>query len=882
MPSHARDLRFTFAPVCGAPFDVIEFTLDEALSEPYRLCVQLSSFDAAVDFGAILDQPALFTIWRGAQATRHIHGIVSEFEQADTGFQRTRYRAVVEPSLARAALCSDWRIYQHLPAPEIMADVIKRQGISDYEQITAAEHLPREYCVQAGDTDLQFLHRLAAEEGYFYRYEHAEKSHRLIHADSIYSQGEIEGGPVVYNSAAGGDQPEPALRRFAYAERVRTAVQTQRDYTYTNPRYNQEHSPVAADLDHQAPSYERYDYPGRYKRDEAGEPYTHTRLLGRRRDARVAFAEGDDARLAPGLAFDLTGHPREEWNQGWRPVRMRHHGVQHASQEEEGAGSEQGTQYHYTAELVPDKVDWKPEPCPKPRIDGPQMATVVGPPNEELFCDSWGRVKVQFPWDRLGRHDEHSSCWIRVSQNWAGALWGHMAVPRIGQEVIVQFVDGDCDQPLIVGRTYCATNLPPYELPRHNILNTIKSKEHKGNRANELRLDDTSEQISAALMSDHGATALHLGYLTHPRPSGGEPRGEGFELRTDERGALRAAKGLLLTTEARIRARGGQLDRSEIVGVLEAALELARNLGEYAGEHEGVAHDAAPQQSLAEAVRDLGGGANDEADGPGDGGQSAIALSAPAGIAAGTPAGITLTAGAHIDSIAQQNQQISAGERVVVNAGGDLGLFTQGGDMRHIAHQGEMLLQAQRNHIRVQADQSVEITASKQHVLIGADKHITLLCAGAYIRMAGGNIELGMPGTFTVKAASHNFSGPTGRSAALPAFKSPEAAAGDYAGRFRLRKTDERDFQRYRYRIMAGGTLLLEGLTDQNGETEFIDTPRARSVQTYKTIMRDDQRIPDDPDALVGELDVANPHFPEPGLRDEEFLDQHGEGDAPW
>ncbi|CUJ52099.1 Uncharacterized protein conserved in bacteria [Achromobacter kerstersii] len=634
----------------------------------------------------------------------------------------------------------------------------------------------------------------------------------MIHGDRIYIHGEITGGPVLYNPMPGGDQPEPALHRFTYAERVRTAVQTQRDYTFTHPRYSQEHSPVAADLAHQDRRYERYDYPGRYKRDEAGKPFTQTRLLGRRRDARIAIVEGDDARLIPGVAFDLTGHPREDWNQGWRPVRMRHHGVQHTSQEEDGFGAEQGSSYRYTAELVPDKVDWKPAPCPKPRIDGPQMATVVGPPNEEIFCDEWGRVKVQFPWDRLGQNDEHSSCWIRVSQNWAGALWGHMAIPRIGQEVVVQFLNGDPDQPLITSRAYRATNLPPYELPRHNILHTIKSKEHKGNRANELRLDDTSAQISAALMSEHGASELHLGYLTHPRPAGGEPRGEGFELRTDAHGALRAAKGLLLTTEAQLRAKGGQLDRSEIAGVLQAALELARSLGEYAGRHEGVEHDAAPQQSLTNAVRDLGHGANDQADSAGQGDAAALALSAPGGIAAATPASLTLSAGEHVDSIAQRNQQLSAGEKVVINAGGDMGLFTQSGALRHITHQGEMLLQAQHNAIRIQADQSAEITSSKQHVLIAADKHITLLCGGAYIKMAGGNIELGMPGTFSVKAAQHNFAGP--HSASME-FNTWDATPFD--DRFQATLSDGSPARNRAYTLIRRDGGRITGTTDADG-----------------------------------------------------------------
>ncbi|MEL7724212.1 type VI secretion system tip protein TssI/VgrG, partial [Achromobacter sp. JD-1] len=476
------------------------------------------------------------------------------------------------------------------------------------------------------------------------------------------------------------------------------------------------------------------------------------------------------------------------------------------------AGSEQGTHYHYTAELVPDKVDWKPEPQPKPRLDGPQMATVVGPPNEEIYCDAWGRVKVQFPWDRLGRNDEHSSCWIRVSQNWAGALWGHMAIPRIGQEVIVQFANGDPDQPLVIGRTFRATNLPPYELPRHNILNTIKSKEHKGNRANELRLDDTSAQISAALMSEHGDTQLHLGYLTHPRPGGGEPRGEGFELRTDEHGALRAAKGLLLSTEAQLQAKGGQLDRSDIVAALESALELARNLGDYAATHEGVTHDAQPQQSLTEAVRDLGHGTNNQPEGTGQGDAGAMGLSAPAGIAAATPASIVMTAGAHIDSIAQQHQQISAGEKVVINAGGDLGLFSQSGNLRHIAHQGELLLQAQHNAIRIQADQSAEITSSKQHVLIAADKHITLLCGGAYIKMADGNIELGMPGKLTVKAAQHNFVGPNSASIEFNTWE-----ATPFNDRFQATLADGSLARNAEYTLWRNDGSQVTGRTDSEG-----------------------------------------------------------------
>ncbi|EOG5637485.1 type VI secretion system Vgr family protein [Pseudomonas aeruginosa] len=493
--AHQSDLRFTFRVVDGMEFEVVEFTLDEALSETFRLELDLASPDPAVNFDQVLDRPALFTLWRGEQPVRYVHGLVSALEQGETGFRRTRYRAVVEPELARLKLSSDWRVFQTQSVPEIVEGVLKQHGILDYDQIITNAHLPREYCVQAGDTDYHFLERIAREEGFYYTFLHSADGHQLIHSDRLFVQGRIGDDPVLYNADAGGDPAQPALRRFRYVENVRTARQTQRDYVFTNPRYEQEHRLFGSDLAHEPRRpYERYDYPGRYKRDEAGKPFTENRLRGHRRDARIALVEGDDPRLLPGLSFDLDGHPRDEWNSGWRPVRMRHHGVQHTSQAEDGADSVEGTRYGYTAELVTDRTEWRAEPLPKPRIDGTQPATVVGPPNEEIYCDKWGRVKIQFPWDRLGNFDDHSSCWVRAVQNWAGAAWGHMAIPRIGQEVLVVFMNGDPDQPIIVGRTFMATQPPPYELPRHKTRMTIKSQTHKGQGFNELRFEDEAGQ----------------------------------------------------------------------------------------------------------------------------------------------------------------------------------------------------------------------------------------------------------------------------------------------------------------------------------------------------------------------------------------------------
>ena len=511
MPSQS-DLRYSFQPLVGnAQFEVVSFTLKEGISTPFELDLKLISFENNIDFGHLLDKPVLFTLWDGERPLRYVHGLVSSFSQAESGFYRTYYHAVVEPQLARAKLRSNWRIFQHKTVPQIIELMLRRQGITQFELRASMDHQVREFCVQAGETDLEFISRLAAEEGFVYRFEHSEKHHKLIITDRLQSFGlisqgaiktedEDEGfvdadeliGPnnVLYQANSGGDQARSCLWRLRYSEQVRTAWQVQRDHTFTNPAYRQEHRASGPHLEHQSKDYERFDYPGRYKRDAVGKPFTENRITALRHDARIAEVKGDDIRLQPGLSFTLVGHPRDDLNVHWRVNTVTHEGSQFTSLQEEAAGVDQSTRYTQTSQLVPGRMEWRPAPLAKPRVDGPHMATVVGPPGEEIYCDEWGRVKVSFPWDRESQNNEFSSCWLRVSQGWAGGSWGSMAVPRIGQDVIIQYVNGDPDQPMITGRTYCGDQLPPYDLPDHKTRMTIKSQTHKGNGFNELRFED--------------------------------------------------------------------------------------------------------------------------------------------------------------------------------------------------------------------------------------------------------------------------------------------------------------------------------------------------------------------------------------------------------
>ncbi|XQP61223.1 type VI secretion system Vgr family protein [Pseudomonas fluorescens] len=488
------DLRYTFEPLRGDPFEVVSFTLEEGLSQPFKLTLELVSHHPAIDFYRMLDLDAVFTIWRDDTPVRYVHGLVSLFQQGDTGFRRTRYTAVVEPTLKRFDLRSNWRIFQSQTVPDIITSMLAEQKLTDIRSEICFEHQPREYCVQAGETDLDFIARLAAEEGLLYTFEHRADGHTLVLTDRVGGLGTIgthTDCPVIYQSMGGGDATEPALNRFHYTEQVRTARQVQRDYTFTHPRYDQQHTATGdQDLNNQHKDYERYDYPGRYKRDIAGKPFTKTRLAALRNDAKLAHVEGDDERLQPGLAFDLKDHPREDFNDRWRTIAIKHEGKQHTSLQEESFGSGLGTSYTLKASAIRWTSDWKAPLRPKPCIDGPQIATVVGPAGEEIYCDEWGRVKVQFPWDRADKNNDHSSCWIRVTQGWAGATWGSMAIPRVGQELVISYLDGDPDQPIATGAAYRQTNLPPYELPKHKTRMTIKSQTHKGAGFNELRFED--------------------------------------------------------------------------------------------------------------------------------------------------------------------------------------------------------------------------------------------------------------------------------------------------------------------------------------------------------------------------------------------------------
>ena len=498
-------------------------------------------------------------------------------------------------------------------------------------------------------------------------------------------------------------------------------------------------------------------------------------------------------------------------------------------------------------------------PAYDPRVDLPQVqmqsAMVVGPDSEEVHCDEMGRVKIRFPATREEDHvaacgngasdTEMDSAWVRVASNWAGNgpgatdQCGTLGLPRIGSEVLVAFLGGDPDKPVIVGQLYNAQARPialssAGGLPGNRYLSGIKSREVKGGRANQLRLDDTNGQISAQLASDHGDSQLNLGFLTQPRVDGvGEPRGEGAELYSSAQIAIRAAKGLFLSAWQYLNGQNKQMARDELKDLMADCAELSKSLGDCAAEHQGKELDHEAQQQLMDAISAWENGSSTEPDAS-DGGAPAIAISAPEGIGISTPKAVVSYAGTNVDTVAQKNLQMSAGQSAIFNAGKGISLFAQGDGIDVIANQGKILLQSQSDETELNAAKDMKLTATEGKVIAMAKEIVLVAEDGSFIKIGGG-ITLGSNGTITHHGASFPFKGPSTMAAQLPKFDSG--------------KTDLKFQARY-YAHKGGGIpapdvdivtdvsdgTKVEERSDAKGETKLIarNGMQAASAQAFK------------------------------------------------
>lgn len=468
------------------------FQGSEGVSRLFHFQLEMLSENLSIDLKALLGKPVVVSILLPDETSeRHIHGLISRMTQLEYSKDGlAAYQAEVVPWLWLLSKFTNCRIFQNLSVQEIVEQVFRDRNFPDFKFQLQGSYPKRDYCVQYRETDLNFVSRLLEEEGIFYFFEQTKEKHTLVLADSKSAFSPCpDQGTARYASVSGVVHDDDTVFSWEKVQELRVGKISLTDYDFEKPKTSLD-ATVSGEL-----KGEKYDYPGRYRTKAEGDRYAKIRLEEEEVDTLRVKGESKCRAFIAGYKFTLSEHYRDQDNQEYTLISVKHQ----ARNTSYRSGSEDTFDYTNTFEAIPSSVPFRPpQLARKPVIEGSQTAVVVGKSGEEIYVDKYGRVKVQFHWDREGQYDENSSCWVRVAHNWAGKRWGTIYTPRIGQEVIVDFLEGDPDQPIITGRVYNADQMPPYTLPDEQTKSTIKSLSSKGGGGfNEFRFEDKkgSEQI---------------------------------------------------------------------------------------------------------------------------------------------------------------------------------------------------------------------------------------------------------------------------------------------------------------------------------------------------------------------------------------------------
>jgi type VI secretion system secreted protein VgrG len=485
------DFSFKVGPYKSPDLRVVRFEGREAVSEMFHFQLQLVLEDREADFDAVVGKPGLLTI-EGSEGTRYVSGIVSRFEQSSEATRLTQYSAELVPKVWLLDNRRNSRIFQQMKVPDIIKKVLDKAKIppDEYEFKLQRGYPEREYCVQYRESDLTFISRLLEEEGIFYWFQHSEDKHVFTMGDAPNIIKPITGDSKLAFYEVSGEEPDQEhVYLFRYSQEVRPGEVVLRDFDFKKPSLDLTSS-KSAEWDM---GLQQFDYPGEYVTPDVGKELSRIRLEEFQATRKRAFGRSTCRRFVPGYKHTLENHPRGMFNQEYLMLQVVHTGSQVQSFKEAAGVAQKEPEYRNHYRCIPADIPFRPPRItPRPVVHGSQTAIVVGPAGEEIHPDEHGRVKVQFHWDREGNNDEKSSCWIRVSQGWAGGSYGGIMVPRIGHEVIVDFLEGDPDRPIIIGRVYNGTNRVPYGLPGAKMVGGVKSNTTPGGAGyNEYIMDDT-------------------------------------------------------------------------------------------------------------------------------------------------------------------------------------------------------------------------------------------------------------------------------------------------------------------------------------------------------------------------------------------------------
>jgi type VI secretion system secreted protein VgrG len=482
------------SPLGGDTLLFSGFAGEEAVSTPFLFTVDMLSEQQSIDATQMLRKPLVVELSMDG-STRYIHGLVRRFIEQDSAYSSLyAYRAEIVPWLWFLSLAADCRVYENKSVLDIVEDVFRRNNWSDFSVKTTGTYPKREYCVQYRESDLAFVSRLMEEEGIFYFFQHTASKHTLVLADDNSAFQPVPGSSTISATerVVSGTQYQQNVGSLQFDAQVPPGTVTLYDYNYLDGQ-----TPLKATVSSTGPE-EIYDYPGDYTDQDTGDRYARLRLDAAETFENQLTGVSSCRGFTSGYQFKLSEYFRSDLNGDWNIVKVRHMAQLTYGQADTG---EVTATYQNDFRAIAKSVVFRPMlRTPRPIVAGTQTALVVGPSGSEINVDKYGRVQVQFFWERTNKDDPGSSCYVRVSTSWAGKQWGIIHIPRIGQEVVVAFEEGNPDRPIIVGSVYNPDMMPPYDLPANKSQSGIKSRSTEGGGAddfNEFRFEDKkgSEEV---------------------------------------------------------------------------------------------------------------------------------------------------------------------------------------------------------------------------------------------------------------------------------------------------------------------------------------------------------------------------------------------------
>jgi type VI secretion system secreted protein VgrG len=814
---------------------------------------------------------------------RSVSGIVAQAAAGESDGGLATYELVIRDALALMEHRTNTRVFRNMNELDIAGIILTewRQnnpvlaGAFDFDMSSVAGTYPaREFTMQHNESDANFLRRLWKRRGIAWAIRPGSASdlqsqeipmHTLVLFDDAYALPQNEAGTVRYHRD-GSTEKNDTIFTWCPVRTLRpgSVSRESSDYLSARPMSSTALSHVnqGRSGNQFAASLDDYfiDMP------QAGDSSNDYRELGDLRTKRHEYeskcfhGEGSVRTMCVGEWITLSGHyeidmhpanerdfvvtrlevdaennlPKTIDDQARRLFALSRWNVGATDQSLEDASKDRGMRYTNRFSCVRRGIPIVPAFDPRTDLPRPQLqsAFVVGPEGEDVHCDEHGRVKVRFPGTRVQDHrhaqnagasnSDRDSAWVRVASTWASNQWGTITLPRIGDEVIVDFLGGDPDKPIIVAQVYSGAAPPPSfsdigGLPGNRYVAGIKSKKVQGTRFNQLRLDDTPGQINAQLASKHGHSELNLGWLTHPRSEGkGEARGEGAELRSDQAVAVRGGQGVLISAAGAQNASGAQLDRAELIGLVEALQGVQQQLSELAATHHGIDADDKELNQLIGYLKQWEAGSNTQSESTSPGGRPIVALSAPAGVAVASQDNIAIGAQTHVDMVSIGNTQLSVGKKLLARASESISLFAHRLGISLIAASGKVEVQTHAGDIELTSSKRIVLTATEE-IVLQAPK-VRFVAQGAQVDLGGGAITQQSSGAHTIKSSKFTHVGPGDGSPAE--VKQPTSdAKHDQQTVLRWIGTDE-PMQHQRYRITTEDGRTIEGRTDADGLTE--------------------------------------------------------------